>query len=216
MKNFAAFLLGAAVTAPVFAQISLFQRDPEIGRVYIGLGSGVTDFGNPKFSSVSWSRFESLGTAHKILGGYQFNSIHALEIAYSQLGGTNSAGQFTTSNGEALYYTSSRHKSSATTVSFRYSPMSGGSVSPFIKLGISQITNEHSLSGFKLSGSFSQSTKKTETQPYYSIGALIEISEGLSLALEYESFGAVGGEAIDATPALIQPRGLIASILRRF
>ena len=35
MKNFAALLLGIVVAAPVFAQVSLFQRDPEIGRVYL-------------------------------------------------------------------------------------------------------------------------------------------------------------------------------------
>ena len=216
MKNFAALLLAVVITAPASAQVSLFQRDPDIGRIYLGLGSGVVDFNNPKFSSVSWSRFDSQDTAYKILAGYQFNRLYALEIAYHHLGATNSAGLFTASDGEAFNYTASRHKGSAITTSFRYSPLPGGTLSPFIKLGLSQITNEHDLSGFRLSGPFSQSAKKTETQPYYSIGALLQLSEDLSLALEYEGFGKVGGNAINAAPASIQPKGLSATVLRRF
>ena len=216
MKNFAALLLGVVVAAPVFAQVSLFQRDPEIGRVYLGLGSGVTDFNNSKFSSVSWSRFESRDTPYKILGGYQFNRFYAVEIAYSQLGKTNSAGIFTANDGEAFNYTSSRHKGSAVAASFRYSPLPGGAISPFVKLGVSRVTNEYDLSGFRLSGAFSQSSKQTETRPYFAIGALIPMSEDLSLSLEVEDFGRVGSNAINAAPALIHPRTVSASIIRRF
>jgi hypothetical protein len=85
-----------------------------------------------------------------------------------------------------------------------------------VKLGVSRVTNEHSLSGFRLAGAFSQSSKQTETRPYYAIGALIQVSEDLSLSLEVEDFGKVGSNAINAVPALIHPRTVSASIIRRF
>lgn len=216
MKIFAALFLSLFAVASAFAQVSLFQRDPEIGRVYFGFGSGVTDFNNPKFSSVDWSRFESTVTPYKVLGGYQFNRFFAVELAYNHLGKTSSSGLFTDNNGEAFYFTAARHKGSAMAAAVRYSPLPSVAISPFFKLGVSHITNKYDLSGFSLSDTFSQSSKRTESQPYYSIGALIQISDNMSLSLEFEDFGKVGEDAINAAPASIHPKAVSASIIRRF
>lgn len=190
---------------------------PDESHFYVGVGAGMSNLKNTKFDDVvTYSKFDTKDTLYKIFGGYQINKLLAAEFSYNNLGSSNQAGE--ADFGEGPFTVNSfKNKSSAWVLAAKLSPLPDAFVSPFVKLGVSRITNKQDISITAGDQSESLSAKKTATKAYYSLGAEYRFNSDLSITLEYEKFGRVGDDfGDDNTPNLIKPYGISVSLIKRF
>ena len=201
-----------------FAQsISANQNSKNL---YFGISFGQSDHKTLRDPVTTFSRFDDRDSMYKLVGGYQINPSVAIELSYVNLGATSQAG-ITVSNG-VLVSVSGDTKAYAYTLATKLSAFSPNSpasrrisITPFIKLGVSQLSNKPNFSGNFFGSPVSISNRAVEnTDLYWSIGADYEVMKDLSAVVEYESFGRAGGGS--GEPAQIKPTGLSVGVIKRF
>lgn len=209
-----------AVSSAVVAQTTTSGSSKiEESHFYVGIGAGMSNLKNTKFDDVvTYSKFDTKDTLYKVFSGYQINKLIAAEFSYNNLGSSNQAGVADFGEG-AFTVNSLKNKGSAYVLAAKLSPLSDAFVSPFVKLGVSRITNKQdvSITAGDPPESGTESAKKTATKAYYSVGAEYRFNSDISVTLEYEKFGRVGDDNGDPnTPNLIKPYGISMSVIKRF
>ncbi len=200
-------LLVAALLATAPMAYAQAVKPAANGPVYYGLGVGYTDLDSPKSSAVTYTKDDTKDVSFKVFGGYKINAVVAVEAAYHKLGKTDAAG---TAGGNPI---SASNKGSAYVLAAKLAPISSESFSPFLKVGMSNLTNKEN----GLDNGVAYSSKKTKLNPYFSIGFEAALTEKVAFAVEYESFGKSGTTDVNNSrdPWQIKPKSLGLSLIYR-
>ncbi len=117
----------------------------------------------------------------KALVGYNINDRFAVEASYTDLGKNKTTYTDTTGNDDP-FNASSKFK--ATTIALKANVAKFDQVTPFIKLGLTRLSNEETSPDGTL--------KNTKSNLYYAIGADYDLTKQISLRAEYENYGKAG------------------------
>jgi hypothetical protein len=134
--------------------------------------------------------------AHKLLIGYQLNSVFSTEFGYARLGKAN----FKHADGS-----SASLNNSAFFVNIKTNLPNLNEIKPYIKFGVSRLKNAERWSD---ATSFDN---KTENNIYWSIGAEYPLGRNYFLALDYDSYGKSG--AFNRNDWSTQPAGIKANAM---
>jgi OOP family OmpA-OmpF porin len=113
--------------------------------------------------------------ALKGLVGYNIDKTFAVEVSYTDLG-----------ENKATYATGESVKSSvnAATLAAKANLGKFDQVTPFVKVGVTRLSNEESYNGGSL--------KNSKNNFYWALGADYDLTKQISLRAEYENYGKAG------------------------
>lgn len=144
----------------------------------------------------------------KVLVGYNINDRFAVEASYTDLG-KNKPTYIDTTGIDSPTTEGSKFK--ATTFALKANLAQFDQVTPFIKLGLTRLSNKENASDTTF--------RMTKSNLYYSAGADYEFTKQFSLRAEYENYGKVGSfdsATIGSNPTGVKSSALSLGVIYKF
>jgi len=174
----------AQFTPPLLAIAIMMTSSTALAEgFYAGVGLGQSTLDPHSYSGVTTRNADDNDTSKKIFAGYAFNDLLSVELGYTDLGKTS------------LQYLDNSWltvdmDTNVITAFAKITAPTSFAIKPFIKAGAAKLEHEDNVVGVSL--------KKNKTNFAWGLGAQYDISNALSVQLEYEDFGDIGSTDANA------------------